>query len=267
MNCNVSHILQNTNSLKYSLTKYHFSFISIFIFRRSILVNGEEVSIDGFGSDTSDSSSSESDTIASGNVVNAFNNRRNPLRMSIKNAAASTARRLSLWRKAITDKHNRDKICNNTQYQQRNQLTLDIKPKTTNLEQESNFSNDLQVPSRRRHQRHSSQQMYPQAKWRIMLTPDSDSEGEEVIEISSISPDPSLETGTAVDTDNKLVLAKSNLNKEEIIPQNHNQKDELLSFLLLNERRKRIHKLQTDIKHIHDQLVNLEELEYVVSNV
>ena len=49
--------------------------------------------------------------------------------MSIKNAAASTARRLSLWRKVITDKHNREKSAlNNVQFQQKNQLTLDIKP-------------------------------------------------------------------------------------------------------------------------------------------
>jgi hypothetical protein len=49
--------------------------------------------------------------------------------MSIKNAAASTVRRLSLWRKAITDKHNREKSApNNVQFQQKNQLTLDIKP-------------------------------------------------------------------------------------------------------------------------------------------
>jgi len=41
----------------------------------------------------------------------------------------STTRRLSLWRKAITDKHNREKSAlNNIQFQQKNQLTLDIKP-------------------------------------------------------------------------------------------------------------------------------------------
>jgi hypothetical protein len=58
---------------------------------------------------------------------------------------------------------------------------------------------------------------------------------------------------------------KSNLRKGDIKPHDSHKKDQLLSFLLLNERRKRIHKLQTDIKHIHQQLVNLEELEYVVS--
>ena len=42
---------------------------------------------------------------------------------------ASTARRLSLWRKDITDQHNREKSAlNNVQFQQKNQLTLDIKP-------------------------------------------------------------------------------------------------------------------------------------------
>jgi hypothetical protein len=235
-------------------------------YRRSIIVNGEEVSIDGYGSDSSDSSSSsESDTIASGDVsVRPFTNRRNPLRMSIKNAAASTARRLSLWRKAITDKHNREKSApNNVQFQKKNQLTLDIKPKTNNLEHDTNFSSDLQVPGVRGHDHLEC--INPRARWRIMLTPESESE--DVIEITSISPDISMETCATDDTECKIISTKSNLRKGDIKPHDSHKKDQLLSFLLLNERRKRIHKLQTDIKHIHQQLVNLEELEYVVSNV
>lgn len=229
--------------------------------RRSIIVNGEEVSLDGFGSDSSDSSSSDSDTIASGNIVQPFANRRNPLRMSIKNAAASTARRLSLWRKAITEKHNREKP-NANNLQQRNQLTLDIKkPKRTNLENDISISDNLQVPSIVSYSHLDD--MNPRQKWRIMLTPESESE--DVIEITSISPDMSIETCIAEDTESRIVRA--NLLKGEVTPRRIDRKDELLSFLLLNERRKRIQKLQTDIKHIHEELVNLEELEYVVSNV
>ncbi|XP_071125179.1 gamma-aminobutyric acid type B receptor subunit 2-like [Mytilus edulis] len=229
--------------------------------RRSIIVNGEEVSLDGFGSDSSDSSSSDCDTIASGTLVQPFATRRNPLRMSIKNAAASTARRLSLWRKAITDKHNREKP-NTNNLQQRNQLTLDIKnPKRTNIENDIRISDNLQVPSIVSYSHLDD--MNPRQKWRIMLTPESESE--DVIEITSISPDMSMETCIADDTESRIV--RTNLLKGEVTPRRIDRKDELLSFLLLNERRKRIQKLQTDIKHIHEELVNLEELEYVVSNV
>ncbi|CAG2186359.1 GABBR [Mytilus edulis] len=169
--------------------------------RRSIIVNGEEVSLDGFGSDSSDSSSSDSDTIASGTLVQPFANRRNPLRMSIKNAAASTARRLSLWRKAITEKHNREKP-NANNLQQRNQLTLDIKnPKRTNIENDIRISDNLQVPSIVSYSHLDD--MNPRQKWRIMLTPESESE--DVIEITSISPDMSMETCIADDTESRIV--------------------------------------------------------------
>ena len=76
-----------------------------------------------------------------------------------------------------------------------------------------------------------------------------------------------METCSTDDTECKLISTKTNRRKGDIKPHDSHTKDQLLSLLLLIERRKRIHQLQPDIKHIHQQLVNLEELEYVVSNV
>ena len=57
-----------------------------------------------------------------------------------------------------------------------------------------------------------------------------------------------METCSTDDTECKLISTKTNRRKGDIKPHDSHTKDQLLSLLLLIERRKRIHQLQPDIR-------------------